>query len=51
MEDPALLIARTNRYIKDHPGAHDKDLESLKDFMKNVAFGIDGMEGAKEGTV
>lgn len=37
-----------NRYVKDHPGAHDQDLKSLKDFMKHVAFGIDGMEGAKE---
>ncbi|KAH8799672.1 hypothetical protein F5884DRAFT_113557 [Xylogone sp. PMI_703] len=33
-----------NQYAKEHPGASPYDLESLKDFIKNIAFAIDGVE-------
>ncbi|KAK0703664.1 hypothetical protein B0T26DRAFT_757182 [Lasiosphaeria miniovina] len=33
-----------NRYVEDHPNANAYDLMSLKDFMKDVAFSIDGAE-------
>jgi len=32
------------RYVENYPGADVSDLKSLKDFMKDVAFGINGAE-------
>ena len=32
------------RYTKDHPGANVSDLKSLKDFIKDIAFGINRAE-------
>jgi hypothetical protein len=34
-----------SRYVDEHPDASAYDLTSLKDFMKTVAFGIDGADG------
>jgi hypothetical protein len=33
------------RYEKQHPQASVDDLESLKDFVRKVAYAIDGEEG------
>lgn len=33
-----------NQYAEEHPGATPYDMESLKDFVKNIAYGIDGVE-------
>ena len=32
------------KYLKDHPNASANEFKSLKDFMKDIAFGIDGAE-------
>jgi hypothetical protein len=36
------------RYAEDHPGANVSDLLSLKDFMKDVAFSINGAKDDTE---
>jgi len=39
------LLPTPNRYAQDHPGADPYDLETLKDFVRDVAYGIDGAYG------
>lgn len=42
------------RHVEDHSDASAYELKSLKEFMKNIAFGIDGAEDnpdPAEGTV
>ena len=34
-----------NRYARDRPGANPYDLETLKDFVREMASGIDGTYG------
>ena len=46
----ALACLRTftatgNRYARDRPGADPYDLETLKDFVKEMAYGIGGTYG------
>jgi hypothetical protein len=41
-----ILTLLLHRYTEDHAGDSPYDLESLKDFIKNVAFGIDVVEAA-----
>ena len=48
-DPPILLIAYSLtfypfKYAEDHPNANVSDLLSLKDFMKDVVFGIKGAE-------
>ncbi|KAK0747306.1 hypothetical protein B0T21DRAFT_300960, partial [Apiosordaria backusii] len=48
------MVDLWNQYAEDHPGASPYDLKSLKDFVKDIAFGIDGVEdnsNPAEGTV
>jgi hypothetical protein len=33
-----------NRFAKEYPGSSLYDLVSLKDFVKNMAYGIDGVK-------
>jgi len=33
-----------HRYAEEHPDASPYKLESLKDFVKNLAYSIDGVE-------
>ena len=46
-KEPAhlTLLPTPNRYAQDHPGADPYDLETLKDFVRDVAYGIDGAYG------
>ena len=37
------LLPTPNRYAQDHPGADPYDLETLKDFVRDVTYGIDGV--------
>ena len=49
-----ILAGCWSRYAKEHPGASAYNLKTLKDFMKTVAFGIDGAEdnsNSAQGTV
>ena len=34
-----------NRYQRQNPGASPYNLKSLKDFVRKMAYGIDGVEG------
>ena len=34
-----------SRYARDRPGADPYDLETLKDFVREMAYGIDGVYG------
>ena len=37
-----LTPSTSNRYAQDHPGADPYELETLKGFVRTMAYGIDG---------
>ncbi|KAL2039086.1 hypothetical protein N7G274_008135 [Stereocaulon virgatum] len=37
----ARALGLWNGYTQDHPGADPYDLETLKDFVREIAYGID----------
>ncbi|KAL2041983.1 hypothetical protein N7G274_005171 [Stereocaulon virgatum] len=41
----ARALGLWNGYARDHPGADPYDLETLKDFVRMMAYGIDGIYG------
>ena len=43
-QEPTDLTSHTtsNRYAQDHPGADAYNLETLKGFVRTIAYGIDG---------
>jgi len=38
-------LAYVNRFVQENPDASPDNLESLQDFVRTMAYGVDGMEG------
>jgi hypothetical protein len=44
-----MIIPTSNRYVQEHPDAYPYDMEALKDFVRTVAYAIDGIYGDPKG--